>query len=248
MLVTAIHAGHELRSEALALTALSDEERRREEDPFTDRWVDIAENSIVVSRSRFEVDLNRPRESAVYREPSDAWGLHVWKSAPPDDFVSDSLALYDNFYAEVGELCDGLVASHGHFVVLDLHSYNHRRLGPDRPVDDPEANPEINLGTESVPPELRSLVDVFANALATHPFDQGHLDVRENVKFRGGQMTRWINERYGSRGCSIAVEIKKIYVDEWSGDLNESIAVEIGAAIGSAAEATRSVLADRGSD
>lgn len=243
-MATAIHAGHEMRSEVLELTALSDAERLREEDPFTDNWVAVADNSIVVSRSRFEVDINRPREKAVYREPSDAWGLELWKSSPSDEFVSESLALYDQFYVELGELCDDLVATHGRFVVLDIHSYNHRRLGPDRAVDDPEANPEINLGTESVTPEWRSLVDVFAESMVTHPFDDGHFDVRENVKFKGGQMTRWINQRYGSQGCSIAVEIKKIYMDEWTGDLNETIAIEVEAAIRSAADAVRRVLSD----
>ncbi len=132
ILATAIHAGHELRGEAQALIALADDERLREEDPFTDRWVGAARNNVVVSRSRFEVDLNRPRDKSVYREPADAWGLNVWKSAPSDDFVEGSLELYDGFFAELGELCDELVAAHGYFVVLDLHSYNHRRLGRDR--------------------------------------------------------------------------------------------------------------------
>ncbi len=114
MLATAIHAGHELRPEASALTALSDDQRLREEDPFTDRWVEIAANSIVVSPSRFEVDLNRPRDKAVYREPADAWGLELWKSPPSDEFVDDSLAVYDQFYAELGELCDRLVETPRH--------------------------------------------------------------------------------------------------------------------------------------
>ena len=104
ILATAIHAGHALRGEAEALIALPDEERLREEDPFTDRWVDVASNTIVVSRSRFEVDLNRPRDKAVYREPADAWGLNVWKSTPSDEFVEGSLALYDQFFVELGEL------------------------------------------------------------------------------------------------------------------------------------------------
>ncbi len=242
LLATAIHAGHQLRPETAALTALSDEQRLREEDPFTDRWAEIAANSIVVSPSRFEVDLNRPRDKAVYREPADAWGLDLWKSPPSDEFVDGSLAVYDQFYAELGEFCDRLVETHGTFVVLDLHSYNHRRLGPDKPVDDPDANPDINLGTDTVAPELRHIVDVFAQAVATHPFDDGHLDVRENVKFKGGQMTRWINSRYGSRGCSIAVEVKKIYMDEWSGAPDEIITSEIGRVLGSAAETVRSTL------
>jgi N-formylglutamate amidohydrolase len=242
ILATAIHAGHALRDEAEALTALTDEERLREEDPFTDRWADVASNRIIVSRSRFEVDLNRPRDIAVYREPADAWGLEVWKSTPSDEFVEGSLALYDQFFVELGQLLDELVAAHGYFVVLDLHSYNHRRLGRDLPVDDPDTHPEINLGTESIPPAGRHLVDVFAEALRTHPFDHGHLDVRENVKFKGGRMTRWIHERYPDHGTSIAVEVKKFYMDEWTGEPDETMTDDLRAALNYAAQAVRGVL------
>ncbi len=35
----------------------------------------------------------------------------------------------------------------GHFVVIDMHSYNHHRSGPDGPFDDPLLNPDINIGT-----------------------------------------------------------------------------------------------------
>ncbi len=242
ILATAIHAGHGLRDEVAAIMALPDDERLREEDPFTDRWVGIAANSIAVSRSRFELDLNRPRDRAIYREPADAWGLEIWQSPPSDEVVAASLELYDEFYDALGAVCDELIATHGHVVVLDLHSYNHRRLGADRPVDDPEENPEINLGTESVDPAWRDLVAVFADSLATHPFDDGHLDVRENVKFKGGHMPRWINGRYGSRGCAIAVEVKKFFMDEWSGELDETIATGVGAVLTSAAEAVRTAL------
>lgn len=38
----------------------------------------------------------------------------------------------------------------GRFVVYDLHSYNHRRDGPDRPAGAPEDNPDVNLGTGSM--------------------------------------------------------------------------------------------------
>jgi N-formylglutamate amidohydrolase len=247
ILATAIHAGHTLRPEAEALTALDDDERLREEDPATDRWVKAARNTIVVDRSRFEFDLNRPRDKAVYREPADAWGLNVWKSAPTDEFVAGSLELYDEFFAELGAVCDELVATHGRFVVLDLHSYNHRRRGADQAVDDPEENPEINLGTESVPAAARHLVDVFADALRAHPFDQGHLDVRENVKFKGGQMTRWINARYPDTGCSIAVELKKIYMDEWTGQVQESVTAEVRSVLTAATESVRAALLSSGS-
>ena len=242
ILATAIHAGHALRDEAANLVKLPDDERLREEDPFTDRWVDIARNTIVVDRSRFEVDLNRPRESAVYSRPEDAWGLEVWTAPLTPEFIEDSLALHDRFYAELGDICDELVGTHGRFVLLDVHSYNHRRSGPDRPVDDPEANPEINLGTESIGAAWRPVIDVLAESLATYPFDSGHLDVRENVRFKGGAMSRWVNARYGDRGCSIAIEVKKIFMDEWTGVIDEPIVGTVNDALTAGAVAIRELL------
>jgi len=196
---------------------LPEDVRLREEDPFTDLWVGIAANSIVVDRSRFEVDLNRPRDRAVYLTPEDAWGLDIWSSQPPDDLKQRSLEIYDRFYDELGGICDELVEAHGYVLVLDLHSYNHRRGGPDGPVDDPELNPEINLGTETIDESWASVVRAFSETMREVPFFDGFLDVRDNVRFKGGHMPRWINDRYRERGFAIAVETKKIYMDEWTG-------------------------------
>ncbi len=75
IVATAIHDGHELRPDVANLVALSDSDRLREEDPFTGIWTTIVGSRMVCSRSRFEVDLNRPRATAVYKKPEDAWGL-----------------------------------------------------------------------------------------------------------------------------------------------------------------------------
>jgi len=238
VVATAIHAGHSLRPEVEERIALDDATRLREEDPFTDQWLSIAGTTVAVSMSRFEVDLNRPRESAVYMKNSDAWDLELWKEAPPIDLVEGSLQKYDRFYQELAETCDEVAARHDRFLVLDLHSYNHRRLGPDAPVDSPDDNPEINVGTGSVDRTVwGDVVDSFCQALASHPFDGGHLDVRENVRFRGGHMSRWINERYAGRGCCLAIEVKKIYMDEWSGQPQEAVIVNVGDALIAATEA-----------
>lgn len=245
IIATAIHAGHELRADVEELMKLPDADRLREEDPFTDRWVGAAANTIVVHRSRFELDLNRPREKAIYVVPEDAWGLDIWRSRPSDEMIAESLRLYDAFYDQLGELCDKVIEAHGHVVVLDLHSYNHRRSGADGPVDDPELNPEINLGTESIAASWQPVVDAFGTTMSELPFDDDVLDVRTNVKFKGGNMSRWLNDRYQDRGCSIAVEMKKIYMDEWSGDLDEDITTAIEEIINAAAESVRSELAQR---
>ncbi len=51
------------------------------------------------------------------------------------------------YYPALEKLCREVRERHGAFVVLDLHSYNHRRHGPDGPAADPKHNPEVNIGT-----------------------------------------------------------------------------------------------------
>jgi hypothetical protein len=107
---------------------------------------------------------------------------------------------------------------YGYFMVLDLHSYNHRRQGPQGPPADQEGNPEINIGTGTMDRKRwAGLVDRFLDDLRGFDYFGRPLDVRENVKFRGGQLTRYIHEHFPSSGCALAVEVKKIFMDEWSG-------------------------------
>jgi len=244
IIATAIHAGHDLRPDVVRLTALDAEARLREEDPFTDRWLPVSGNQIGVRTSRFEVDLNRPRDGAVYVDSDAAWSLDLWTSPLPDAVVQASLANYDAFYRDLAAVCDEVAANHPRFVVLDLHSYNHRRGGPDAPVDDPALNPEVNVGTGTVDRvQWADVVAAFSTAMGEAPFDGGHLDVRENVRFKGGYMSRWINERYAGRGCALAIEMKKIFMDEWTGEVEEAVLAEIGDALSTATDAVRHVLA-----
>ena len=130
VIATAIHAGHDLRPEIAAEMTLAEAIRTREEDPVTDRIAAVVPMHVVVHRSRFEVDLNRERSASVYLRPDDVWGLDVWRRSLPDDVVERSRAEHDAFYASIRELLDR-VATRGPFVVLDVHSYNHRRDGPE---------------------------------------------------------------------------------------------------------------------
>ena len=232
IVATAIHDGHELRSEVAERMALSSQERLREEDPFTGGWTAVANTRVVAHRSRFEVDLNRPREKAVYRKPEDAWGLHVWKDELPDDVAARSLDTYDAFHREMHSLIGDLVKAHGVVIIVDLHTYNHRREGPDGPPADPQANPEVNIGTGTLDrARWGSVIDRFMNDLARHDFLGRGLDVRENVKFRGGNFARWVHETFPESVCDIAVEFKKFFMDEWSGEPDRPTVDAIGAAL-----------------
>jgi len=171
-----------------------------------------------VQRSRFEVELNRSRDQALYRRPEEAWGLPVWRRQPEPEQRRVSQAIHDAFYQEMAGLLRRAGRRTGRFVLLDLHSYCHRRGGPLAAPDCPEQNPEINVGTASIEhARWGHLIARFMEDLRRFDFGGRSLDVRENVKFGGGYFPRWVNHHYGSRGCAIAVEIKKIYLDEWTG-------------------------------
>jgi hypothetical protein len=61
------------------------------------------------------------------------------------------------------------------------------------------------------------VVERFIEDLRGFDFLGRHLDVRENVRFRGGNFPRWIHERFPETGCAIAIEMKKFFMDEWTG-------------------------------
>lgn len=220
VVATAIHDGTDLRPEVAQAMKLSDPDRFREEDPFTGQAITNVPTHLIVNRSRFEVDINRARDTAVYRTPDMAWGLDVWHEEPSDDLVARSLAIHDAYYANLANLLEEVGAAHPKFCLLDVHSYNHRRDGPDGDPTPQEDAPDINIGTFSMPvEEWRWLLDPLIDEIASFDFAGRKLDVRENVAFQGkGEQTRFVHDRYPGRACAIAFEFKKIYMDEWTGE------------------------------
>jgi N-formylglutamate amidohydrolase len=215
LVAIAVHQGHALRPEVAANIRLGHAEREREEDPYTGVFTRVGATRVVVHRSRFEVDLNRPPVGALYLIPVVAWGLDLWRAPPDVEAVCRSRALHRDFYAALEARLSEIARRHERFVVYDLHSYNHRRGGPDAPPAPPEGNPDVNLGTGSMNrPRWGHVADAFVAAMrAADPT----LDVRENVRFRGGWLPRWVHERFPDEGCALAIEFKKTFMDEWSG-------------------------------
>ncbi len=227
IVATAIHDGHHLRDECAAGGALDDATRLREEDPYTARIAAAVPTRLIATRSRFEVDLNRPRDKAVYTCAADAWGLECWGEPPSPELIARSLEVYDEFYATLDGVLHDRVKRYGRFVVLDVHSYNHRREPGRQPAAAAE-NPEVNLGTESVDRRRwGGLIDRFREDLAR----AGSLDVRENAKFKGGAMSRWINARFPTTGCSLALEFKKTFMDEWTGVADDARVTALAQAV-----------------
>jgi N-formylglutamate deformylase len=232
IVATAIHDGHELRLDCSTAMQLDDATRLREEDPYTGRIAAVVPTHILVTRSRFEVDLNRPRNKAVYLCAADAWDLDVWSAPPTDQVVNRSLAQYDEFYAALERVLRERERRHGRFVVLDIHSYNHRRDSADGEVADPAGNPEINVGTGSLDrARWGALVDRFCRELSAAAPLGRPLDVRENVKFQGGEMSKWVHRTFPETGCCLAIEFKKTFMNEWTGEVDEAHLAGLGRAI-----------------
>jgi hypothetical protein len=219
ILGTAIHNGHAVRRVVESLLAISPEDRLREEDPYTEFAIRDLPNRIVFHRSRFEVDINRPRDGAVYLLPEQAWGMDIWKTKPAAETIEDSLAMHDAYYAMLRQVLHQLEARHGRFVVLDVHSYNHRRDGPNAPPSNPADAPEVNIGTFSMDRNRWAyVVEPFMEKLRAFEFRGHRIDVRENVAFEGrGEQARFIHDVFPDTGCAIAVEFKKFFMDEWTG-------------------------------
>jgi N-formylglutamate deformylase len=222
VVATSVHAGHGLRPDIAEAMVLDETERFREEDPHTDRIAAVVPDRVVTTRSRFEADLNRPRREAVYRRPEDCWGLEVWRDGVlSDELFEGSLETYDAFYDALAPRLDAL-AERGPFVLLDVHSYNHRRDGADAPPAPSSDNPEVNVGTGSLDHDLFGpLVERFMGDLRDASLGCGPLDARENVAFEGRNLAWWVHDRYPRVGCVLALEFKKTFMDEWSGELDE---------------------------
>ncbi|HKJ78553.1 MAG TPA: N-formylglutamate amidohydrolase [Prolixibacteraceae bacterium] len=215
LLTIAVHNGHQTRDEIKPYLNLNEYERLREEDPYTEFFTHINGNKIIVNNSRFEVDLNRPRNLAVYKTPENSWGLKVWKDSVPKKIWENSLYEYDNFYNFLKSIIDEIINAWGFIIVYDIHSYNHLR---EKAPASANENPEVNVGTGSLNQKLwKPVTSYFINSMKESNYLGRKLDVRENVKFEGGHLSFWIHKNYPGKSCVLAIELKKIFMDEKTG-------------------------------
>lgn len=249
VLATAVHAGHAVRDELRPYMVISDEDQRREEDPMTGIWSTVGDDAFRNYTSRFQCDLNRSRETAIYETPDDSWGLKVWGEQPPEEMKVRSLAVWDRYYETMATWIEGLIAECGHVLVMDIHSYCHRRDGPDAAPGAQDENPDIDLGVTTLDAtKFGGLLDEFEGALRAAPvkgLPHGDtMDVRRNVRYPdGGHWPEWVFGQYGDRVATITLEVKKFYMDEWTGDAHLPVVEDVRLAMEAAAEAGRAALA-----
>lgn len=217
VMATAIHAGHTIRDSLRRWLKLDDQGRLREEDPLTDFFLPAGDTIFRANRSRFEFDLNRPAANAVTVDPADTWGLQIWDQDLPQEEMDASLELHRRFYALMSERVEAMIAEHGQILVLDIHSYNHRRNGAEAPADPQAESPDIDLGATTLDKTIYGgLLEEFAQGLRSRPVGGKSPDVRVNVRWEdGGNFPEWLHATYGDAACVITLEYKKIFMDEW---------------------------------
>ena len=218
IIATAIHSGHRIRDSLKPWLAIEDKGRLREEDPLTDYFLSVADTSVRANISRFERDLNRPRDICITRDPSKTWDLRIWDDALPDEQVEQSRAIHDRFYAAMKQLCDDKIAEHGRILLLDIHSYNFKRNGPDGDPAPADKNPDIDVGATTLDKAVYGdLLKDFADMLRSVPVNGQAPSVGINVRWEeGGNFPEWLHSIYGDKACVMTLEYKKIFMDEWS--------------------------------
>ena len=202
----AVHDGHQFRKSLWNNCLHTEYERWYEEDPETKNMVVSHPIVIAGCDSRFEYDLNRASESAIYE---DAWGKRLWKKPLPEKEKQKSMGKHDAFYKVVHALIDKIESIHGVAIVYDMHSYNWKRW--DREV------PTWNLGTSNVD-AIRFGMDIedWRQSLSELSLPNGIESTSKiNDTFQGnGYFLKFISKNFKNT-LVLATEIAKVYCDEY---------------------------------
>ncbi len=202
----AVHDGHQFRKELWDNCLHTEYERWFEEDPCTKEFVKTHPIVLAGCDSRFEYDLNRAPENAIYE---DAWGKKLWKSPLPENQKQKSLEKHASFYKVVHALLSKLEEKFGAVVVYDMHSYNWKRWDREVPV--------INLGTANID-NNRFEKEVLSWSTSLSKLQLPHKIVatsKINDTFQGnGYFLKYITQHFKNT-LVLATEFKKIYCDEY---------------------------------
>ena len=202
----AVHDGHQFRKELWDNCMHTEYERWYEEDPETKNMVQSHPIVIAGCDSRFEYDLNRAPDDAVFVT---AWGKQLWKAPLSEAMKTKSLEKHANFYKVVHALITTLESKFGFCTVYDMHSYNWKRW--DREV------PTWNLGTSNLDNErFGNVIELWRQSLSEIKFPNGIKSTSLiNDTFQGnGYFLKYITQNFKNT-LVLATEIAKVYGDEY---------------------------------
>lgn len=202
---SAIHDGHQFRRELWDKCTHTEYDRWFEEDPCTKEFVKTHPIVIAGCDSRFEYDLNRDPDNAIF---DDAWGKKLWKERLTTEQRNKSLEKHATFYTVVHALITKLEEKFKDVIVYDMHSYNWKRWDREVPV--------INLGTTNIDTQR------YGTFIESWRISLSQLDIpgvpettslENNTFFGKGYFLKFITKNFRNT-LVLATEFKKIYCDE----------------------------------
>jgi len=205
----AVHNGHQLRKSLQKKCLLSDYERWFEEDPETASFISALPMVIEAKDSRYEYDLNRTPEDAVYLD--EAWGKKLWKSPLSEKEIALSRSKHNDFYRIIHALVKKTEELFGACLVFDIHSYNYKRRTDSSPV--------FNIGTERIDQKKFGKYALYwQKELKKISLPNIETGCEINGPFKGrGYLLEYVHSKF-SKSLVLATEIKKVYCDEATGE------------------------------
>ena len=213
-----MHAGSRMDPVFRENLLISEQDQFREEDPYMQSFITEFPFQVIARDSRYEYDLNRDPDDAVYPFDRPKYGMRVWKR----EFSKNELRAGELKHLEFYELMDILIRymleRNPTAIIFDMHSYCYQREKKQDWYQDPK--PGINLGTKAVNREkFGERIDMFMEDLGGQIIENNEVRAAENEVFMGGYLSRRISREYYDRVLVLALEYKKIFMDEWSGEL-----------------------------
>ncbi len=204
----AVHNGHHFSKDLWKNCWHTEHERLYEEDPHTGKMISGLHITLIAHDSRFEYDLNRAPETAIYET---AWGKTLWKKPLSKKKKDRALQKHENFYQVVLTLLVKLEEMFGSTIFYDMHSYNWKRWDREVPV--------FNIGTSQVDQDkYRTIITQWQHILdsISLPIDQKVTCTINDVFQGNGYFLKYITSN-SLNTLVLATEISKIYCDETTG-------------------------------
>jgi hypothetical protein len=218
----AVHAGHRLREELSTKMGVDEDDRRYDEDTHSDFFIEDFPVQLIGLDSRYEYDIDRKREQAVYLKPFQCWGKKVWQTPPSKGELEISYQKYDEAHELIEFFVEQMLAYFHKAVVLDLHTYSYKRqMYGARSA----ALPLFNVGSSQLDRKKQAkILDALLEGLRKVHLPGIPVIALENDLFKGdGAVATHLVGKF-PEAAVVPLDIKKVFMDETTGEIDDPLA------------------------
>ncbi|MFT5758333.1 MAG: hypothetical protein ACI9LM_003072 [Alteromonadaceae bacterium] len=236
IICAAIHNGHRLRKDLQKSFLLSKEEQCYEEDPYTDELISSFPIQIIGNDSRFEYDLNRAKTLSTYFKT--AWNKQVWDKPLSQKQRAESHRKHQALYNVLEAIIKVIERLFSNAIIFDIHSYNYKRIE--------QKTPTFNIGSGQIDIERwGKVVNQFEKQL--NKIELPNLNVRaatDEVFHGRGYLITHVNAHFDNT-LVLPTEVKKVFMDETSGEVYPLVLEELKAGFKNAISETAAFFVRR---